>query len=162
MIATSILGNEKEFTGNKPFAAVNFEWFELEKKRIMKTAEDGMEIGVTIEEPLHHGDIIAEAEDKIYVVKVLPCRLIKISVETMEEMGRLGFELGNRHLSLEITENEVKVPFDMPTYEYLKKLGFCVEDVQEQFANFIECKAHGHSHSHVHHAYVKRESIEIS
>lgn len=152
MIATNILGNEKEYNKNKKSVAVDFEWFELGKKRIMKVAEDGMEIGVTVSEQLHHGDIIAETEHNIYVVKVLPCRLMKISVRSMEEMGRLGFELGNRHLSLQIAEKEVKVPFDKPTYEYLKKLGFCVEDVQEQFTDYIECKAHGHSHLHDHHA----------
>ena len=68
----------------------------------------------------------------------------------MQEMGRLGFELGNRHLSLKITEQDVYVPYDEPTFSYLAKLGFEVEEVTEAFTDFIQCKAHGHSHGHEH------------
>ena len=42
------------------------------------------------------------------------------------------------------------VPYDEPTFEYLKKLGFDVEVVTALFTDFIECKAHGSSHSHEH------------
>ena len=145
MIVTSILGNEKDYKGSKKVIATDFEWFELGKKRIRKTAEDGTELGITVKDKLHQGDILAQTQKFIYVVKALPAHLIKISVQSMEEMGRLGFELGNRHLSLQIHENEVKVPFDEPTFEYLKKLGFCVEEVTESFHDYIECKAHGHT-----------------
>ena len=148
MIVTSILGNEKDYKGSKKVIATDFEWFELGKKRIRKTAEDGTELGITVKDKLHQGDILAQTQKFIYVVKALPAHLIKISVQSMEEMGRLGFELGNRHLSLQIHENEVKVPFDEPTFEYLKKLGFCEEEVIESFDNYIECKAHGHTHHH--------------
>lgn len=150
MIAEKVLGNIKEQPCDKEVVNVSFEWFELEKKRLSKKATDGTAIGVCIPELLKDGDILYETDTAVYVVQVLPCRLIKIKVDTMKEMGRLGFELGNRHLSLEISDGEIKVPFDMPTYEYLKKLGFKVEDVMEQFTDFTVCKAHGHSHSHSH------------
>lgn len=146
MVAENVLKNISLDTTEKNIVKVPFEWFELEKKRISKVAEDGTSIGVCIPELLQAGDVIAETEEAVYVVEVLPSRLIKIHVETMQEMGRLGFELGNRHLSLQIMEHEVCVPFDQPTFEYLKKLGFQAEDVTEQFTDFIECKAHGHSH----------------
>ena len=45
----------------------------------------------------------------------------------MIEMGRLCFELGNRHLSLKIDDDCVCVPYDHPTFEYLLKLGFNAE-----------------------------------
>ena len=37
---------------------------------------------------------------------------IMITVKTMQEMGRLCYELGSRHISAEISENIVKCPFD--------------------------------------------------
>lgn len=148
MIITKIQGNTKDYKGNKKAVITKFEWFELGKKRIKKIAEDGTEFGITVKEKLHPGDILSQTQDHIYIVEALPAHLIKICVHSMEEMGRLGFELGNRHLSLQIQENEVKVPFDAPTYEYLKKLGFCVEEVEESFDDYIECKAHGHTHHH--------------
>lgn len=66
----------------------------------------------------------------------------------MKEMGRLCFELGNRHLSLSISENNVKCPYDEPTFEYLKKLGFSVTKTHEKFSGYIECRAHAHTHHH--------------
>lgn len=149
MIVTTILGNKETYKDDKKIIAVKFEWFELGKKRIKKIAEDGTELGITVSDKLHQGDILGQTQDRAYMVQVLPTHLIKIKVYSMEEMGRLGFELGNRHLSLEIRENEVRVPFDKPTFEYLKKLGFHVEDVEESFHDPIECKAHGHTHHHV-------------
>lgn len=154
MLAEKILGNMRdndlEKKINKQVVSVDFEWFELEKKRIRKVAGDGTEIGICIPEFLKEGDIIGETEQAIYVVKIMESRLIRIPVHTITEMGRLGFELGNRHLSLRITENEVYVPYDKPTYEYLLKMGFQAEDITGQFTDFIQCKAHSHGHSHEH------------
>lgn len=129
---------------------VPMEWFETEKKRIKKIAEDGTEMGICIEENLHDGDVIANVDGKLYVIDIVPSKVVKITVSTMEEMGRLGFELGNRHLSLKITENQVLVPYDEPTFLYLKKLGFHAEETMDKLSDFIVCKAHGQSESHSH------------
>lgn len=138
---------EKE---NSTMVRVPMEWFETEKKRIKKTAEDGTEIGICIEENLHDGDVIAASGGKFYIVDIIPSKVVKITVSTMEEMGRLGFELGNRHLSLKIMGNTVLIPYDEPTFLYLKKLGFHAEEAKEKLSDFIVCKAHGHSHEHSH------------
>ena len=150
MVAEKILGNIQDKTQKKAIIPVAFEWFELEKKRIKKTAEDGTEFGISIPEVLKEGDILGETESALYVVQIIKTRLIHIHVHKMQEMGRLGFELGNRHLSLKITEQDVYVPYDEPTFSYLAKLGFEVEEVTEAFTDFIQCKAHGHSHGHEH------------
>lgn len=157
MIADHIIRTISPETTADDLIPVPFEWFELEKKRIRKTAQDGTEIGVCIEEPLHPGDIIAEEGSRSYVVSLLPSHLIRTPVHTMEEMGRLGFELGNRHLSLKITSDSITVPYDEPTFLYLKKLGFAPEEIHDTFADFIVCKGHGdHGHEHNHdHAHSK-------
>ncbi len=150
MIATKVLGNLRDYSHSKAIVAIPFEWFELDKRRILKTANDGTEIGIQVDAPLNNGDILSD-EEKIYAVQVKPTKLVCISTSTMEEMGRLGFELGNRHLSLQIKENLVKVPYDEPTYTYLKHLGFHVEIVEDLFTDYIVSKAHGASSSHEHH-----------
>ena len=154
MSADKILGNMHTWKGQEEVVEVNFFWFEMEKKRISKTACNGETIGVCIEETLKEGDVIAKEDDTIYVVSLQPELLIQVEVSSMEEMGRLGFELGNRHLSLQIDHNIVRVPFDSPTFSYLQKLGFHVEKVEAKFQDYIVCKAHGnssgHSHEHAH------------
>ncbi|MGN1119919.1 MAG: hypothetical protein ACI4Q4_06145, partial [Oscillospiraceae bacterium] len=82
--------------------------------------------------------------------EITPCDLVSVSVSSMQEMGRLCFELGNRHLSLAISDGAVKCPYDEPTFEYLKKLGFRAEKTHEKFTGYIECRAHAHTHSHDH------------
>ncbi len=52
---------------------------------------------------------------------------IMITVNTMQEMGRLCYELGSRHISAEIGENIVKCPFDEGLFLSLNTLGFHVE-----------------------------------
>lgn len=123
MIAEHILGNVRDGV-TETVVNIPFEWFETEKKRIAKTAEDGTEFGVCVGEPLHDGDILARENGKVYAVRIAPSRLIETRVFTMQEMGRLCFEMGNRHLSLKIEPDRVTVPYDEPTLLYLQHLGF--------------------------------------
>lgn len=153
MLVECICGKISEYTGNKEVCEVLFDWYELEKKRIRKTAQDGTEIGIALEEPMMEGDILGESEEKIYVVVLKECDLIKLSIDSMEEMGRAGFELGNRHMSLEIGNDYIKTVYDPVTYEYLVKKGFVVEKVHERFAHYIVCRGHDHSHAHNHEHY---------
>ena len=131
MIAEKILGNLSESTPSVEVDTVELDWFEAEKKRIRKTTAGGRDIGIAIDDNLKDGDI-------------------KINVHTMQEMGRLCFEIGNRHLSLKISDDNVLIPHDEPTEKHLKNLGFECENIIGRFDDFIVCKAHGHSHSHSH------------
>ncbi len=155
MIIEQVLGNIHTEKREETVISVPFAWFEVDKKRIKKVAENGTELGVLVKDILKDGDILAEKDGHLYVCEITPSLLTKVHVHSMQEMGRLCFELGNRHLSLKIEENAVYVPFDKPTFLYLEKLGFQVQQVQEKFSDFTECKAHGsseknHSHDHTH------------
>lgn len=151
MIIEKIYGKLGETEKNVDY--VTIDWFERDKKILRKMTASGEEIGIRIESTLNEGDILYEDENKIIAVEIAPCSLISVPVNSMQEMGRLCFELGNRHLSLSIGENIVKCPFDEPTFSYLRKLGFTAEKVYEKFDGYIECKAHTHTHSHEHHRH---------
>jgi urease accessory protein len=64
----------------------------------------------------------------------------------MQEMGRLCFELGNRHLQLSIGDTWVSTPYDNPTFEYLHKLGFHGERITEKFTPEVVVRGHHHHH----------------
>ncbi len=150
MIAEKIIGNLSELSTSAEVDTVELDWFEAEKKRIRKTTVGGRDIGIAIDENLKDGDIIY-LDDKLCVaVKLISCPLIKINVHTMPEMGRLCFEIGNRHLSLKISDDSVLIPRDEPTEKHLKDLGFDCEEIIGKFDDFIVCKAHGQAHSHSH------------
>jgi urease accessory protein len=136
----------------KRIDAVSFDWFESGRRVMKKTSSAGEEIGLRLSEPLRDGDILYEDETRAIVAALSPCELIRVAVRDMREMGRVCFELGNRHLTLAISEDNVKTPYDAPTFEYLTRLGFNCTRVKEKFTGFTEVKAHEHvgSHSHGH------------
>lgn len=76
MIAEHILGNVQDGV-TETVVNIPFEWFETEKKRIAKTAEDGTEFGVCVGVPLHDGDILARENGKVYAVHIAPSHLIE-------------------------------------------------------------------------------------
>lgn len=145
MLVEKVLGNISDYRGTKEIQKVPLEWFELEKKRMTKEASDGTVLGIAVEMGLRDGDILAETAEKLYVADVIPAKVLEISVSTMQQMGRACFELGNRHLSLQINENSILAAYDKPTFEYMEHLGFTVRAVEKKFTGFILCRAHAHT-----------------
>lgn len=148
MITEKIYGKLSHI--NKKVETISIDWFERDKKILRKVTSSGEEIGIKIESTLNEGDIVYQDDERVIVIEISPCDLISVEVKSMKDMGRLCFELGNRHLSLAIDNDIVQCPFDNPTFEYLKKLGFNVIKIHDKFTDYIECKAHVHAHSHEH------------
>lgn len=157
MVVKSVLGRLPDYpVGTRKVEKVWLEWFELEKKRMRKALESGEEIGICLDSSdphghghLHEGDVLYADAERVIAAAVAPCDLTVIEVTGMIEMGRLCFELGNRHLSLKIEENKVTIPYDEPTFHYLDKMGFCLEKVEGCFSHFTVCHGHGHDHGQV-------------
>lgn len=151
MIVEKIVGHKDSVDlTNMDIDIVPIEWYELDKKLLRKDSRNGEEIGIRVIERLEDGDILYMEGNKVVLLEVQPCELTVVKVDTMETMGRLCFELGNRHLSLSIQADQVSVVYDKPTFEYLEKLGFSPEKKTGKFTNFTVCHAHGHSHEHSH------------
>jgi len=144
MVIEKILGKKPENTTGKIVETVPFEWFEMNNKILKKVSSAGTEIGLRLSEALFDGGVLYEDNEKIICLELLPCETTQIHVHSMQEMGRLCFELGNRHLPLAIGESSVNTPYDRPTFEYLEKLGFHCRQVTEKFTP--EMVVRGHSH----------------
>lgn len=153
MVIEKILGNIKDYpTEERKINPVGIEWFEIDKKLLRKKLNDEEDIGIRLDSSVHlkDGDVLFDDGKQVIVVTILPCELTVIPVLNMKQMGRLCFELGNRHLSLSIGEHEVRVPYDAPTFTYLEKIGFTPMKKTEKFTDFTVCHAHGHTHTHSH------------
>jgi len=144
MVIEKISGKKPENTGGKVIETVPFEWFEMNNKILKKVSSKGTEIGLRLSQPLFDGGLLYEDNEKIICLELLPCETTRVYVHAMKEMGRLCFELGNRHLPLSIAEDSVSTPYDKPTFEYLEKLGFHCERVTKKFTP--EIIVHGHHH----------------
>ena len=149
MVVERVLGNINDYDcNNRSVDKVYLEWYEFEKKLLKKTAQSGEEIGIRLSSHLHDGDILYEDDEKVILVELLPTELMVVKVKSVQEMGRLCFELGNRHLPISIREYCVMVPYDEPTFQYLEKLGFKPGKQKNKFNDITICSAHGHSHNH--------------
>lgn len=162
VVIEQIIGQMGRDPLDKPVIPVPYEWFECERRRIKKVAADGTELGVAVPGGVKAGDILYESERGYYVVQLTKAHLISVAIHSTEEAARVGFELGNRHLSLKILPDQILVPYDAPTFLYLHQLGFEVREEEGTFHDFIRCKAHGgrpegetshphqgHPHTHV-------------
>ena len=58
-------------------------------------------------------------EDYAIVVDILPCDAIVVHPHSLTEMGRVCYEIGNKHLPMFIENGEVLLPFEEPIYRWL-------------------------------------------
>ncbi|MDR2530644.1 MAG: urease accessory protein UreE [Oscillospiraceae bacterium] len=121
---------------------IDFEWFELDKRIARKTSHNGDDVALRLTERVRDGAELL-ANGTRYVAKVLPCKLLRIRAESAEELGRICYELGNRHLPIAIGSGFAATPYDHVLEERLRKLGFTCELTTEVFGDFI---GGGHSH----------------
>jgi len=144
MLIEKIIGKRPDDTGNKTVETISYEWFEANNKVLKKKSSGKTDIGLRLKEPLFDGALLYEDENKIICLELLPCEVTKIQVSSAKEMGRICFELGNRHLPVSIGDTAISTPYDKPTFEYLQKLGFSCAKETEKF--IPEIIVYGHSH----------------
>ena len=158
IVINQLPASNVELLEGKQNVPVYLDWFRIGQSRLAVTAEDGTEFGLAIPGGIEEGQVIAITETAYYYIVLREIDLISIYIATKEEAARAGFELGNRHMSLKITDSKIQVPYDQPLYEYLQKLGFHIRVEKGDFNDYIRCRAHGatdggHSHGHSHEAH---------
>lgn len=116
-------------------------------KRIQRVKSDhGTEIGIRLAVPrdLMAGDILYMDEKNMIVVDVLSDDLLVISPRSLNEMGTIAHQLGNRHLPAQFEGDDMLVQYDYLVEELLQelKIPFTREDrkVKQAFRHI------GHSH----------------
>lgn len=168
MICKEIKGNsfELELTSDNDelygFEIVALTWDECAKRILRKKTDLGKEIGISLpfQTTLLHGDILFQDEEHTVLVFVQPCEVLVIFAESIQELGVLAYELGNRHLPLQVTEKgEIVVLPDNPTEVLLKKLNAHYEKQSRRFQpipkggghyQHDDSPNHGYSHDHGH------------
>lgn len=116
-------------------------------KRIQRVKTDhGNELGIRLKETreLVAGDVLFMDDKNMIVIDVLSDDLIVISPRSIEEMGNIAHQLGNRHLPAQFESDHMLVQYDYLVEELLQELGipYTREDrkVKKAFRHI------GHSH----------------
>lgn len=146
MFSTGVEGNLSHFeTHGREIDYALIEWFDASKHVLRLPTQAGREIGIRKPEgaALCDGDVLYHDEDLIVAVRIKRCPALRVRLHDPVQAARLGYELGNLHLPVSITNDVLEVPFDEPTEQHLVKLGYLPERV--------ECIFQGHMPSHHHH-----------
>ncbi len=145
MLIEKILGNIKEIKNEtRSIDEVYVDWFEVDKNILKKSSGKGKAIGIKLLVPtrLKDGDIIYSDANEIVIITIPLCEAISIKPKTMEEMGKICYEIGNKHIPLFLNEDEITVNYDEPLYKLLEKKGFKPHKTMRKLTNALEHHHH--------------------
>lgn len=128
MIVEEILGNIANLSPEekqKHTEKVYLENSDLAKRIQRVKTDHGNEIGIRLKNPvdLQYGDILYEDDNNRIVVDVNSEDILVIKPRSLQEMGDIAHQLGNRHLPAQFTESEMLVQYDYLVEDLLKSLG---------------------------------------
>ncbi|MDT8715655.1 urease accessory protein UreE [Clostridium sp. 19966] len=145
MIIEEKIGNEKEYDlKGKEIDFIDIEWYEVNKKIFKTQSRNGKEVGIRFSEHKHltQGDILYLDEKEALLVNIKESKAIAVEPKTMEEMGKLCFEIGNKHVPVFIHGSRVEVAYDEPLMKLLEQKGFEPKKVTTKLINGLESHHH--------------------
>jgi urease accessory protein len=122
-----------------------------EKSRFRAPLASGEEIGVQLKigAILAHGDKLALGDGRVVEVLAADESLHEIRASDPEQLTRIAYHVGNRHVPLQVNADFLLMLPDHVLKAMVEGLGGIVRDVTCAFQP--ECGAYGHSH--VHHSH---------
>ncbi len=147
MVITKILGNIDDFTSpDKKVEWLEIEWEELNKRIFRKHTEGGKEVAISLDNSgvLNYGDILYEDEDTLIALRTKLEKVYVIKPKTMREMGKMAFEIGNRHTPCIIDDDEILVRYDHTLEKLMDEVGVTYEQSERRFKEPFKYRGHQH------------------
>ncbi|WP_103670756.1 urease accessory protein UreE [Pseudanabaena sp. BC1403] len=113
------------------------------------TTVEGEEINLQLQRGtvLREGDILADDQDQaIAIVVAKPEPVVTVTAKNPLEFLRAAYHLGNRHISLEITETYLRLTPDSVLEDMVLQMGLTVTHETQPFQP--ESGAYHHHHDH--------------
>ena len=156
MLVEKVIGNinDEQFK-NSNIDYVDIEWHEAFKKLHRKTSQNGIEVGIKLDNViltrgLRQGDILAINEDNVIAVNIPKDKALVVKVDNTHLVPKVCYEIGNRHATLfeGSSHNEFITIYSEPMKEMLEKIGasVTVEEVQFDFNKSISSSINSHHH----------------
>lgn len=121
------------------------------RRRIALTSDGGLAFTLDLPKAqlLRHGDGLVLDNGDIIAVRAAPEALMEVRGADAEHLLKLAWQIGNRHLAAQITQEAIRLRQDLVIREMLEGLGATVTLVTAPFDP--EGGAYGDAHSHHHH-----------
>jgi urease accessory protein len=140
MICDRVLGNihtdGARWDTATPREAIDLAWFECYRRAVKKRTSSGRSIGLLppLGTVLQHGDVVAQDEAGIVVIRLVPCELFVAFPTDLHAMGLVSAELGNLHVPLEVRpDGSLLVLPDGPAEAVLRRYGVRYERTVTRF-----------------------------
>lgn len=124
------------------------EWEELAKRILRKDTEAGRDISISLEpgEHLETGGLLYEDENLQIAVRTTLEDVYVITPASMTEMGKVAFELGNRHTPCLVEDDNITVRYDSTLETIFKDIGVAYKLEQRRIDRPFKYKGHAHAH----------------
>lgn len=147
MIIEHIVGNLAEVDrDHRHMEKVYLSSDDLVKRIQLVTTDHGKEIGIRLKVPkdLRDGDILYIDEKNVIAISVKADDLLVIRPWTMQQMGEIAHQLGNRHLPAQFEGNEMLVQYDYLVEELLVQLDIPFERTKRTVKQAFRHIGHHH------------------
>lgn len=125
MIIEKVIGNVTTIEENIPHIERVFMESDALLKRVQRvTTDHGNELGIRLKEnkSLEDGDVLYMDENNMIIVTVTPDDVLTIMPTSIQQMGEIAHQLGNRHLPAQFEGKLMLVQYDYLVEELLQKL----------------------------------------
>jgi urease accessory protein len=134
--------------------SVTLDWDHRHRRRIKLALDGGGDVLLDLAQTtvLREGDGLALEGGGIVAVRAKPEAVCDISCAGAEELARIAWHLGNRHLPVEVLPGRLRIRDDHVIVAMLEGLGATVTRTQAPFTpeGGAYDQAHGHADEHGH------------
>ncbi len=130
------------------------------RRRVKMQSDNGILFLLDLPEAklLRHGEGLVLEDGRVIEVQAEPERLYEVRGRNEKHLLQHAWQLGNRHLPAQITQDSIRIRADHVIKTMLVGLGATVAEIEAPFdpeggAYHQADRAHGHSHNHGHHAH---------
>ncbi|KAA2238591.1 urease accessory protein UreE [Chitinophaga agrisoli] len=150
MIIEDIIGNINTVpAGSRQTDLLQLEWYETARRIQRKQTVAGRDVALRLlkqGQRLQQGDIVYMDDQTMVVTDILPCEAIVVKPASMEEMGAVCYEIGNKHLPVFLQDNEVLIPWEEPLFRWLEAAGYAPVKAVRKLTNMLRSNVMPHSH----------------
>ncbi len=114
------------------------------------TSDNGISFLLDLPEArlLRHGEGLELEDGRVVEVRAAPESLMQVRGRDVRHLLALAWQIGNRHLEAQISEDRILIRQDPVIRTMLEGLGGKVTDVEAPFNPEGGAYAHGHDHHH--------------
>ncbi|WP_163536105.1 urease accessory protein UreE [Gracilibacillus sp. YIM 98692] len=147
MLTKKVIGNiETENLDHANREWVELDWDELNKRILRKTTDKGTDVAIALDEkkPLAVGDVVYQDEERQVVIRTKKEKVYVAYPDSIVQMGKTAFELGNRHTPCLISESEIVVRYDQTLERLFEEVGVQYEQTERRFKEPFKYRGHQH------------------